>query len=123
MMRPLRDGVIADYEVTEAMLRYFLTKINSRTVIRGPEVMISVPYGVTSVEKRAVHEAILQAGARVAYLISEPLAAAIGAGPACHHPRRKHDPESGRRRQRGGGHGDGQCRRGAQHPRGRRASG
>jgi len=80
VMRPLRDGVIADYEVTEAMLRYFMRKINARTVLRGPEVMISVPYGVTSVEKRAVHEAAMQAGARVAYLISEPLAAAIGAG-------------------------------------------
>lgn len=80
VMRPLRDGVIADYEVTEAMLRYFMRKINARGLFRGPEVMISVPYGVTSVEKRAVHEAAIQAGARVAYLISEPLAAAIGAG-------------------------------------------
>ncbi|MFP4324213.1 MAG: rod shape-determining protein [Anaerolineales bacterium] len=80
VMRPLRDGVIADYEVTEAMLRYFIRKIGARGMVRGPEVMISVPYGVTSVEKRAVHEAALQAGARVAYLISEPLAAALGAG-------------------------------------------
>jgi rod shape-determining protein MreB len=80
VMRPLRDGVIADYEVTEAMLRYFFRKINARGYFRGPEVMISVPYGVTSVEKRAVHEAAIQAGARIAYLISEPLAAAIGAG-------------------------------------------
>lgn len=80
VMRPLRDGVIADYEVTEAMLRYFMRKVQSRTMLRGPEVMISVPYGVTSVEKRAVHEAVLQAGARVAYSIAEPLAAAIGAG-------------------------------------------
>jgi len=80
VMRPLRDGVIADYEVTEAMLRYFMRKINANSLWRGPEVMVSVPYGVTSVEKRAVHEAAIQAGARVAYLISEPLAAAIGAG-------------------------------------------
>lgn len=80
VMRPLRDGVIADYEVTEAMLRYFLRKIKARSMGRGPEVMISVPYGVTSVEKRAVYEAAIQAGARVAYLIPEPLAAAIGAG-------------------------------------------
>ncbi|NJL94833.1 MAG: rod shape-determining protein [Anaerolineae bacterium] len=79
VMRPLKDGVIADYEVTEAMLRYFMRKVRARGV-RGPEVMISVPYGVTSVEKRAVHEAAVQAGARVAFLISEPLAAAIGAG-------------------------------------------
>lgn len=80
VMRPLRDGVIADYEVTEAMLRYFLRKIKARSMGRGPEVMISVPYGVTSVEKRAVYEAAVQAGARIAYLIPEPLAAAIGAG-------------------------------------------
>jgi rod shape-determining protein MreB and related proteins len=80
VMRPLRDGVIADYEVTEAMLRYFMRKISARSVFRGPEIMISVPYGVTSVEKRAVHEAAMQAGARIAHLISEPLAAAIGAG-------------------------------------------
>src|SRR5574341_490838 len=68
VMRPLRDGVIADYEVTEAMLRYFLRKIGARG-LRGPEVMVSVPYGVTSVEKRAVHEATIQSGARAAYLI------------------------------------------------------
>ncbi len=80
VMRPLRDGVIADYEVTEAMLRYFLRKMKARSMGRGPEVMISVPYGVTSVEKRAVYEAAIQAGARIAYLIPEPLAAAIGAG-------------------------------------------
>ncbi|MCI0709599.1 MAG: rod shape-determining protein [Chloroflexi bacterium] len=80
IIRPLKDGVIADYEVTEAMLSYFFRKIRSRGWFRRPEVMISVPYGVTSVEKRAVHEAAIQAGAREAYLIYEPLAAAIGAG-------------------------------------------
>jgi rod shape-determining protein MreB len=80
VIRPLRDGVIADYEVTEAMLRYFLRKVNANSLFRGPEIMISVPYGVTSVEKRAVHEAAVSAGARVAYLIPEPLAAAIGVG-------------------------------------------
>lgn len=80
VIRPLRDGVIADYEVTEAMLRYFLRKIGGRMRIRRPEVMISVPYGVTSVEKRAVHEATIRAGARVAYLLPEPLLAALGAG-------------------------------------------
>ncbi len=80
VIRPLKDGVIADYEVTEAMLSYFFRKIKSRGWFRRPEVMISVPYGVTSVEKRAVHEAAMQAGAREAYLIYEPLAAAIGAG-------------------------------------------
>jgi rod shape-determining protein MreB len=80
VLRPLRDGVIADYEVTEAMLRYFFRKIAGRMRVRGPEVMISVPYGVTSVEKRAVHEAAVRAGARHAYLLPEPLLAALGAG-------------------------------------------
>ncbi|MCC7452377.1 MAG: rod shape-determining protein [Anaerolineae bacterium] len=81
VIRPLRDGVIADYEVTEAMLRHFFQKISGRVrLFGGPQCVISVPYGVTSVEKRAVHEAAIQAGAREAYPIAEPLAAAIGAG-------------------------------------------
>lgn len=80
VMRPLRDGVIADYFVTEAMLRYFIEKVAGRIHIRRPIVMISVPYGVTSVERRAVKEAALAAGAREVHLIPEPLAAAIGAG-------------------------------------------
>ncbi len=80
VLRPLRDGVIADYEVTEAMLRYFFRKVSGRLQFRGPEVMLSVPYGVTSVEKRAVHEAAVRAGAREAYLLPEPLLAALGAG-------------------------------------------
>jgi rod shape-determining protein MreB len=80
VLRPLRDGVIADYEVTEAMLRYFFRKVRGRMNMRGPEVMLSVPYGVTSVEKRAVHEAAVRAGARIAYLLPEPLLAALGAG-------------------------------------------
>lgn len=78
--RPLRDGVIADYVVTEAMLRYFITKVCGRMPLFKPEVMISVPVGVTSVESRAVREAAEQAGAKQAYLIPEPLAAALGAG-------------------------------------------
>ncbi|NLX11508.1 MAG: rod shape-determining protein [Chloroflexi bacterium] len=80
VLRPLRDGVIADYEVTEAMLRYFFRKIAGGMRFRGPEVMLSVPYGVTSVEKRAVHEAAVRAGAREAHLLPEPLLAALGAG-------------------------------------------
>jgi rod shape-determining protein MreB and related proteins len=76
--RPMRDGVIADYVVTEAMLRYFFSKICNRFE-RRPEVMISVPAGVTSVEGRAVRDAAVQAGARVAHLIPEPLASALGA--------------------------------------------
>ncbi|MFO7323372.1 MAG: rod shape-determining protein [Chloroflexota bacterium] len=80
IIRPLQNGVIADYEVTEAMLRHFFSKLAGRIRLVKPTVMMSVPYGVTSVEKRAVHEAALAAGAREAYLIWEPLAAAIGAG-------------------------------------------
>jgi rod shape-determining protein MreB len=76
--RPMRDGVIADYVVTEAMLRYFISKLCTRFE-RRPEVMLSVPVGVTSVESRAVRDAAIQAGARVAHLIPEPLAAALGA--------------------------------------------
>ncbi len=79
VLRPMRAGVIADYQVTEAMLKYFIRKAIGRTMFR-PRVMISVPYGVTSVEKRAVHEAAIAAGAREAHLLWEPVAAAIGAG-------------------------------------------
>ncbi len=77
--RPLRDGVIADYVITEAMLRYFIDKICGNSRIFKPEVMICVPAGVTSVERRAVLDATLSAGAKTAFLIDEPLAAAIGA--------------------------------------------
>ncbi len=78
--RPMREGVIADYVVTEAMLRYFIRKVIGRNPLFRPRVMISVPRGVTSVESRAVHDAAMQAGAKEAYLIPEPLAAAYGAG-------------------------------------------
>lgn len=77
--RPLRDGVIADYVVTEAMLRYFINRACGRSRIFKPEVMICVPAGCTQVERRAVMDATLSAGARTVYLIEEPLAAAIGA--------------------------------------------
>lgn len=80
VMRPLQNGVIADYEVTEAMLEYFFGKIAGRLRLFRPSVMVSVPYGVTSVEKRAVREAVLAAGAREVQLIWEPLASALGAG-------------------------------------------
>jgi rod shape-determining protein MreB len=79
VMRPLRNGVIADYVVTEAMLRYFIRRVSGRTLFK-PQIMISVPVGVTSVESRAVHEAAIEAGGREVYLIPEPLAAAYGAG-------------------------------------------
>ena len=81
-IRPMKDGVIADYVITEAMLRFFINKATSARMklrLQGPQVMISVPAGVTSVEKRAVKDAALKAGAREAHLIEEPLAAAIGA--------------------------------------------
>lgn len=78
--RPMKDGVIADYAVTEAMLRFFIQKAVGKSVILKPEIMICVPAGCTQVERRAVLDATLAAGARRAYLIDEPLAAAIGAG-------------------------------------------
>src|SRR4029079_11081727 len=79
VVRPMRDGVIADYVVTQEMLRYFINKACGRFSLVRPEVMICVPAGVTGVERRAVRDAALNAGARKAFLISEPLAAAIGA--------------------------------------------
>jgi rod shape-determining protein MreB and related proteins len=79
IIKPMQNGVIADYVVTEAMLRYFIGKACGRFSMLRPEVMICIPAGVTSVERRAVRDAALQAGAKVAYLIREPLAAAIGA--------------------------------------------
>jgi len=78
-IRPMRDGVIADFEITQAMLKYFIKKAFSKGIIGKPRVVICVPSGVTEVEKRAVEEASLAAGAREAYLIEEPMAAAIGA--------------------------------------------
>ena len=78
--RPMKDGVIADYVITEAMLRYFINKVLGRTRIFKPDVMVCAPAGVTSVERRAVMDATLAAGAKTAYLIDESLAAAIGAG-------------------------------------------
>lgn len=80
VIRPLRDGVIADYRVTQRMLQYFIGKAAGGVSLFKPRVMISVPYGVTSVEKRAVREAALEAGASRAHLIPEPLAGALGAG-------------------------------------------
>lgn len=79
VIRPLQDGVIADYEVTEAMLRSFLKQVMGSNWFFGPEVMVCVPAGVTQVEQRAVLDATLSAGAKRAYLIDKPLAAAIGA--------------------------------------------
>jgi rod shape-determining protein MreB len=86
VLRPMRDGVIADYRVTQRMLEYFIRKASGRFRLVKPRVMISVPYGVTSVENRAVREAALEAGAGRAHLIPEPLAGALGAGLAVSTP-------------------------------------
>lgn len=85
-IRPLKDGVIADFDVTQNMLKYFIKKANGKRSIFQPRVVVCVPSGVTEVEKRAVEEAAIQAGARDAYLIEEPMAAAIGAGLPVHEP-------------------------------------
>jgi rod shape-determining protein MreB len=79
-IRPLKDGVISDFEITEAMLGYFIRKVNGRSRLFGPRVVISVPSGITEVEKRAVFDSAERAGARKTYLVEEPIAAAIGAG-------------------------------------------
>lgn len=84
--RPMKDGVIADYRVTEVMLRYFLRKALSKYNIFKPDVMVSVPAGVTSTERRAVVEATIKAGARNAYVVKEPILAAIGAGVPIYEP-------------------------------------
>lgn len=86
-IRPMKDGVIADFDVTQSMIKYFINKaLRSRAFLVRPRVVVSVPSGVTAVEERAVREAALQAGAREAYLIEEPMAAAIGAGLPVHEP-------------------------------------
>jgi len=79
-MRPLKDGVIADYRITEAMLRYFINKVAGGFRLFRPEVMVSIPAGVTSTERRAVVDATVKAGAKTAYVVKEPILAAIGAG-------------------------------------------
>jgi len=79
-IRPMKDGVIADFEVTEAMLRYFIARAHNRSNLLRPRIVIAVPSGITEVEKRAVRESAMSAGAREVYLIEEPMAAAIGAG-------------------------------------------
>ena len=79
-VRPLKDGVIADFEIAEAMLRYFIQRAHNRSTLLRPRIVISVPSGITEVEKRAVRESALSASAREVYLLDEPMAAAIGAG-------------------------------------------
>jgi rod shape-determining protein MreB len=85
-VRPLKDGVIADFDVTEKMIRYFIHKVHKRRLLAKPRVVVCVPSGITGVEQRAVEEATIAAGARRAYIIEEPMAAAIGAGLPIHEP-------------------------------------
>ena len=84
-IRPMKDGVIADFDVTEAMLRYFIKKVQPRKINR-PRVVVAIPSGITEVEKRAVRDSALRAGAREVYLVEEPKAAAIGVGLPIHEP-------------------------------------
>jgi rod shape-determining protein MreB len=86
VVRPLKDGVIADFDVTEKMLRFFIQKVHRRRWLAKPRVVVCVPSGITGVEQRAVEEATIAAGARSAYIIEEPMAAAIGAGLPIHEP-------------------------------------
>jgi rod shape-determining protein MreB len=79
-IRPMKDGVIADFDITEAMLRYFIKKVHKRRVWVSPRMVIAIPSGITEVEKRAVQDSAMRAGAREVYLVPEPLAAAIGVG-------------------------------------------
>lgn len=85
-VRPLRNGVIADFDVTERMIRYFIKKVHNRRSLLHPRIVIGVPSGITEVEKRAVRESAQQAGAREVYLIEEPMAAAIGADITINEP-------------------------------------
>lgn len=85
-VRPLKNGVIADFEITEQMIRYFIRKVNNKKTILSPRIVIGVPSGITEVERRAVKESAEQAGAREVYLIDEPMAAAIGANIKIHEP-------------------------------------
>ena len=102
-IRPLKDGVIADFEATEQMLRCFIRSVHRRRYFAKPRMVICVPSGITAVEQRAVKEAGYQAGARQVYIIEEPMAAAIGAGPADPPGHRQHGRRRRRRHHRGRG--------------------
>jgi rod shape-determining protein MreB len=85
-IRPMKDGVIADFDITEAMLRYFIKKVHRRRVLVSPRMVIAIPSGITEVERRAVKDSAMRAGAREVHLVEEPLAAAIGVGLPIHEP-------------------------------------
>ena len=103
-IRPLQDGVIADFDSTEQMLRFFIQQVHRRRYFAKPRLVICVPSGITAVEQRAVKEAGYQAGARRVYIIEEPMAAAIGAGAAGPRGDRQHGRRRRRRHHRGRGH-------------------
>ncbi|ECR3350043.1 Hsp70 family protein, partial [Campylobacter jejuni] len=86
-IRPMKDGVIADFDMTEKMIRYFIEKTHRRKSFLRPRIIISVPYGLTQVERKAVRESALSAGAREVFLIEEPMAAAIGASLPIQEPK------------------------------------
>ncbi|MDR0747090.1 MAG: rod shape-determining protein [Helicobacteraceae bacterium] len=86
-IRPMKDGVIADFEMTERMIRYFIEKVHRRKAFVRPRVVVGVPYGVTQVERKAIKESTMSAGAREVFLIEEPMAAAIGAGLPVQEPK------------------------------------
>ena len=85
-IRPLKDGVIADFEVTENMLRYFIRRVHNRKTLISPRIVIAVPSGITAVERRAVEDSAIHAGAREVFLIEEPMAGAIGLDMPVHEP-------------------------------------
>jgi hypothetical protein len=99
----LKDGVIADFDVTEKMLRYFIQRVHKRRLLAKPRVVVCVPSGITGVEQRAVEEATIAAGSRRAYIIEEPMAAAIGAGPPDPRAHGQHGRRHRRRHDRGRG--------------------
>ena len=99
-IRPMKDGVIADFEITAAMLRYFIQSAHNRKTLVKPRIIIGIPSGITEVERRAVREAAENAGAREVYLIEQPMAAAIRRGPADHRAVGKHDRRHRRRHHR-----------------------
>ena len=119
-IRPLRSGVIADFDITERMLKYFIDKVHNRRFAARPRIVICVPSGITSVERRAVEEAAYHAGARRAYTIEEPMAAAIGVGLPVHEPCRINGRRHGWRHDRGCRYLPGRDRRFQEHPHRRR---